>query len=101
MHIGHAVFFANSAIEGLVLGVRVDVDQTRHNQPVLAVDYPVSRSRPISSDVSDLVIGEYDVNAAAIDMTFRRLVPGNDPIGVPDEGCCPRGSPPLHGYQLR
>jgi hypothetical protein len=87
MHIAQTVLLAHPAVEGLVLGMRMDVDQPRQHQPVLAVDHPVRVPAEISSGKGDHAVGKSDVNTPAIGVTPGRLVPGDDPIGIPDDRC--------------
>src|SRR5260370_28016581 len=66
--------------------MRVDVDQSRQYQSIPAVDHPVRRSGVISSDESNRVVDEDDVDVAAIAVTPGGLVPGDNPIGFLDDG---------------
>ena len=76
MHVAQAVLLAHAAVERLVLGVRMDVDQPRQHQAVLAIDDSVGRPRVIASDKSDQVIGKSDIDAAAVDVPQGAFVPG-------------------------
>ena len=85
MHIAHPVLFPHAAVERLVLGVRMDVDQSRQYQAILSVDHPFRYRWVISSDKDDHVVRERDIRTAAVDVPSGTFVPGNDPVGVLDD----------------
>src|SRR5215472_17644137 len=80
------MLFAYSAVERLVLGVRVNVDQPGQYQAVSPLDDPVRRRWIIRSDEDNGVVGKCNVDISAIDMAPGHLVPGNYPAGVSDDG---------------
>jgi hypothetical protein len=79
------MFLAHAAIKRLVLGMRMNVDQSRQHQPILAVDHPIRSTGVIPPDKGDPVFGKSDIDPAAIDMAPGALVPGDDPIGILDD----------------
>src|SRR5215472_17566040 len=86
MHVAHAVLLAYTAIERLVRGMRMDIDQSGQDQAILAVDDPIRRSRKIPPNEDDSTAGKGDVGIAAVDVTPGSLVPADDPVGIPDDG---------------
>ena len=86
MHVAHPVLLAHPAIERLVLGMSMDVDQPGQYQPILTVDHPLRRPGVIASDKDDRAIAKGDVYIAAVDVTLGALVPGDDPVGILDDG---------------
>ena len=94
MHVAQAVLLAHAAVERLVLGVRMDVDQPRQHQTILAVDDPVRRPRVIPPDKIDAIVGKGDIDAAPVDLARDAFVPGDDPVGVFDDGGCHGASSP-------
>ena len=80
------MLFAHPAVKGLMLGVRVNVDQPRQYEAILAVDHAVYRPGIISPDKSDRIVGKGDVGVAAVGVMPRVFVPGDDPIGIADDG---------------
>jgi len=86
VHVAQAVLLAYTTIKRLVLGMRMDVDEARQYQPILAVDNLVCHAAVIPSDEHDRAPGKGNVQMAPVDMTAGGLIPGHDPIGIADNG---------------
>ncbi len=67
-------------------GVRVDIDEARHDEAPGAVDHGLRRPLVAAADLDDLRAVEGEVLVLQIDMAAALLVVGDDPGGVPDEG---------------
>src|SRR5205085_3815564 len=81
VHARQAVLLTDAAIERLVLGVRMDVDQAGDDEAGAAVDDPVRGAGKFASDKGDAVVLENEVDTAAVDMMAGRFVPGDQPGG--------------------
>src|SRR5262245_66121923 len=68
--------------------VRVDVDQSRHDHAVGTIDDPIGGASETGADMGDAIAIKGDVDATAIDMPAGSLIPGDDPIGILDDGRC-------------
>jgi hypothetical protein len=99
--IAHAVFLAHPAVERLVLRMRMNVDEPRQQQPILAIDNPVRGTGVISSGESDLVVDKRDIDAAAIDLVAGCFVPRNNPIEVSDHCRSHRAFLPSYAKRIR
>src|SRR5690349_17159469 len=76
------MLLADTAIERLVLGVRVDVDQAGNDQPRAAVDNPVGRAGVAFAEKADTVVGKSEIDITPIGVAALRLVPADDPGSV-------------------
>ena len=79
------MFLADAAVERFVMRVRVDVDQPRHDQPGGAVDRLIRRAGKAAPDKADPVVGERDIDAAAIHMLTQAFIPRDRPGGIFDD----------------
>src|ERR1700731_3082969 len=80
------MLLADAAVERLVFGVRMDVDEPRHDQALAAVDRHIGWPGETAPDKADPLVGECDVEPAPVDVAAAALVPRDDPGGVLDHG---------------
>jgi hypothetical protein len=90
------MLLADAAIQRLMLGMRMDIDQPGHDEAGAAVDRAVGRSGEAGPDEGDPVVGESDIDIAAIDMPAQPFVPGDHPGGVFDQRRRHRFRSPQH-----
>ena len=79
------MLLANAAIERLVLGMRVDVDEAGDHRPAGAVDEPLRGAGVIGSEMDNAVAGKGQIDIAAIGVPAALDIPGHHPIRVPDQ----------------
>ena len=68
VHARQAVLLADAAIERLVLGCEWMLIRPGITSAVAAVDVPVGGAGVAAADMGDAVVGERDIDAAAIDV---------------------------------
>ncbi len=79
------MLLADAAIERLVLGVRMDVDETGKHCPAVAVNEPLRGAGVIGSEVDNAVAAKGQIDIAAIGVPAVLDVPGDDPVSVLDQ----------------
>ena len=72
--------------EWLSRGVRVDVHQSGNHQPLTAVHVHVDGSFVAPANVDNGIAGEHHIRIAQVSVALIRLIPGDDPGGVADDG---------------
>src|SRR6056297_759947 len=92
-------FIGDAFAQRLTCRVGVDVDQPGNDQPVAAIDFPISLSLIAAPDMNEPAISEGDVDVTGVDVLFS--VPDDSPIGMADNGCGHAFSPCLCGTSLR
>ena len=86
IHLWHPLLLAEAAEERLGAGMRMDVDQARHDEKAASVDDLVGHPVVTLPDKLDPIAPEGEITAAEVGVTLFRRVPGDDPIRALDAG---------------
>src|SRR5579883_1286076 len=78
IELGAADFVGEALQHRLGRGMGVDVDEAGHDEKTAPVDLARGGVAARRADMRDAVAGEFDIDAAAIDMPPRATVPGDD-----------------------
>src|SRR3712207_1191692 len=94
------MLLADAAIERLVLGVRMDVDETGDHRSAGAVNDPVpsggmTGAGVIGTEMDDAIAGKGKIDIPAIRMPAPLRVPGDNPGCIPEDGGRHRALPDL------
>ncbi len=82
VHLGDAVLLADAAIAGLETGMRVHVDQARHDHEAAAVDGLVDAAGVAAAHVDQRVAVPRDVGPLEVGVAPVRRVPRHHPVRV-------------------